>query len=160
MNTNETTNQILEETTSTNSQLTETPEKTSETSLWAQIKANKKYIFAGVGIVALAGVAYGIGRKKLTVELPRLRKEVVKQLPKKIVDVAPVVQIEPEALEPMASTRPYTKPTEPVAVVGHIRKLTDGKCHTPEQVAKATAAGIYDLKINETYVSPHTKYAA
>lgn len=160
MSTNENANQILEETISVNPQLTEMPEKTPETSLWARIKANKKYIFAGIGIVALAGVAYGIGIKKLTVGAPQLHEEAVSRLPKKIVEAVPVVQIEPKVLESVTSTRPYTRPTEPVAVVGHIRELTGGKCHTPEQAAKAAAAGIYNLKINETYVSPHTKYAA
>ena len=99
----ENTNQILEEAIFPNPQLTEAPEKKRENGLWTWVKANKKPILAVMGVAALAGVAYGIGSKKLVVELPGLHKEAVKHLPKKTVDAAPIVQTEPirEKLETM-----------------------------------------------------------
>ena len=159
MNTNETTNQILEETTSVNPQLTETTEKAPETSLWAQIKANKKYIFAGVGIVALAGVAYSFGSKKLAVRFPGMHEETVKQLPKKIVSTVPVAQIEPVVLEPVVPTRPYTKPIEPFVVTWHVRDMAEWKHHSAAKASQAAEMGI-ELASNQTIVNSYPKYVA
>ena len=147
MNTNETANQILEESASTNPQLTENPEKVQEAGLWAQIKAKKKYIFTGIGIVALAGVAYGIGSKKLVVGMPGLREETVKQLPKRIIEVAPEVKTIESVVEEMTeSKRAYTRPTEPF-----IRNMAEWKHHSAAKAAQAAALDI-PLESNQTLV--------
>lgn len=151
--------QILETAIPANSNPAETQEKKQEPGLWDWVKANKKPILAVMGIAALAGVAYGLGNKKFAVGLPQLREEVVKQPTKRIVDAAPVVQIELEALEPMTSSRPYTKPTVPFDVTEHIRNLPEGQHHSAAKAALATAKNI-PLEPNQTLVDSYSKYAA
>ena len=148
MNTNENANQILEETTATNPQLAETPEKEQETGLWTKIKAKKTtIILAGLSMAALAGVAYGLGSKKIAVGLPQLREETVKQLPKKIVEAAPVVQtIEAAVEETTDSKRTYTRPTEPF-----VRNMAVWKHHSPAKAALAKELDI-DLESYQTIV--------
>ena len=147
MTTNETENLVLKETTSANPQLSETPDKTPEAGLWARIKSKKKYIFTGIGIVTLAGVAYGIGSQKLAVRLPQLREVVVKQLPKELIDAALAEQaLESVATETAESKRAYTRPTEPF-----IRTMAEWKHHSPAKAVQAAEMGI-DLESYQTIV--------
>lgn len=161
MNTNETANQILEETTPTDTQLTETLGKEQEAGLWAWVKANKKpLILAAIGVAATAGVVCGIRSRKSAVDLMALHEKTEKRLPKELGEAVPVVQlIEPVELEPVVPARSYTKPTVPFDVTGHIRNLPEGQHHSAEKAAQAVARNI-PLKPNQTLVDTYSKYAA
>ena len=133
-------------------------EKKMEFKEW--VKTHKKQlVLAGVSITTIFAIILGIKNRKTLIEVWQILKNTVDDSNPELNTVLHEEQIAQSVGEVIQESKTYTFPTDSFEVRQHIRKLSEGRHHSPEKAIEAAAMGI-DLPLNQTIVDAYPKYVA
>lgn len=133
-------------------------EKKMEFKEWVNIH-KKQLILAGVSVTTIFALILGIRNRKTLIEVWQMLKNTIDDSNPELNTVFHEEQIVQSVVETIEGSRTYTLPTHSFEVSQHIRKLSEGRHHSPEKAIEAAAMGI-DLPLSQTIVDAYPKYVA